>query len=60
MSRRQGKYQVYGKSAPSYLLHDFWNVHHTWFHRNVEGNYKFRISFKIYLRSLYFILMKLF
>lgn len=28
-------------------LHDFGNVHHVWFHKNVEGNYKFRISLKI-------------
>ena len=41
-------------------LHDFGNVHHVWFHKNIEGNYKFRISKKIYFRSLYFILMKLF
>ena len=44
----------YSLSPSLQTQHD---VHHVWFHKNVEGNYKLRISLKRYLRSFYSILM---
>ena len=47
----------YSLSPSLQTQHDVGNVHHVQFHKNVEGNYKFRISLKRYLRSFYSILM---